>query len=500
MTTTAPRGLPPHLDPRGPWLRPTRPRSRWSRRFAWLAGIASAAVLVVSTSGYVLVRYYDANLTRIFTGIPGFKSPQAAADGSVNFLLVGSDSRGGGNGNFNAAPGSATYVSGARSDTSLLVHIPPGSGKIVVVSFPRDSYVEIPAWHGTPAHMNKINSAFSEGNLPAGNAGLLEATIEQMSGLRIDHYVQIDFTGFQNMVNALGGITVCVKTSRADHDSGDFLSAGVHHIDGRQALAFVRDRHTFANQDISRIDDQKYFLSVVLKKVESAGTLLNPFKLNAFLGALTSAVTVDSALSFDDIRNFAERMRHLDPAHVTFVTLPFALSNGFVPGIGSVVLLDPAKDAALFAALKNSNSTSPGRSRPGATVPTKLIVAPSSIRVEVENGTTINGLAHRASSDLSRVGFNVVSVGTNPSQVGAASVVYYGPTRADSARTLAAAVPGSTLRADPSLGSDVRLVLGSGYSGAHAVSIDTTVPSPATSSPPATGINSATAASLSCAP
>ena len=459
----------------------------------------SVIVLLVSVGGYALYLKYNGQINRIdlFGHIHGPR-PAANADGpAVNFLLVGSDTRAGVSGNF---AGGSAVVTGARSDTVILVHVPPGNGRATLISIPRDSWVQIPTYtdsHGqsVPAHYAKFNSAFS-----IGGPALLVQTVESLSGLRIDHYVQIDFVGFQNMVNALGGVTVCVGTSRSEPLSGDFLTAGIHHINGTQALAFVRDRHSFADQDFSRIKDQQYFLSVLLHTVLSAGTLVNPFKLNAFLDALTKSVTVDSGLSFDALRSFALRMRHLDPAHVQFDPLPVADGNAFREG-QSVVLLDPVKMAALFHSLKVSTRT-PARSASAKPV-APLIVAPSAIQVEVQNGTATAGLAHQVAQALASDGFGIAGVGNSATPDTGAPVVFYGPNRADSARTLAAAVPGSSLQLDPAVGNTVVLVVGPGYHGVQPVHVS--VPSTSsTSSTSSTGSAApsppATAASLSCAP
>lgn len=493
--------LPPDMDPRGPSRASRRPGPvrRRRRPLTVLATVLSACVLLASTIGYGLVTYYNSQITRIgISGIPGFQRPAASPDQAVNFLLVGSDTRSGANSSYNAASGSSSYVAGARSDTQLLVHVPPGNGKITVVSFPRDAYVQIPAYNGHPATHAKINSAFDEGG-----PDLLIATIERLTGMRIDHFMDIDFVGFKGMVNALGGLTVCVRTTRHDKDSGDYLTAGVHKINGTQALAFVRDRHTFTLQDLYRIKDQQYFLATMLKKVESAGTLTNPIALNNFLSALSKSVTVDSSLSLAAMKNFAERMRTLDAAHVTFVTLPYSDPNAYVPGVGSVVQLDRAKDAALFAALRN-DTTPPTAAKPKTSAkpkPSATTLPPGQVTVRVLNGTTISGLAHRASVELSGQGFRVSGVGNAPSPAGTSSVVEYSPGAQAAARTVEAAVHGSVLQQVSGLGSSVDLILGSSFNGVSSVASATPTPS-ATPSPSnaiaAAGGNSA--ASLSCAP
>ena len=222
----------------------------------------------------------------------------------------------------------------------MLVHVPTGPAKASIISFPRDSWVEIPQWTDTkgghhPAHMSKLNAAFSEGGAP-----LLVATLEQLSGIRVDHVVQIDFTGFKNMVNALGGIEVCVKTTRHDHDSGDNLTAGgMHLIKGDAALAFVRDRKGLPGGDIDRIADQQYFLSVVLHKVLSAGTLTDPLKLLNFAKAAARSMTTDKDFGVGQMKILATRLHSIDPAHVTFLQVPVLNSSAREAG-QSVVQLD----------------------------------------------------------------------------------------------------------------------------------------------------------------
>jgi LCP family protein required for cell wall assembly len=497
-TTDAPAGLPPELDPRRGGKEVQRPPGRGRRAarvLSWIAVAVSMSVLVASTVLYVGFRYYNSRITRIETRIPGHTAPPAEADGPAqNFLIVGSDTReGAGNSSFGAKKGSAKYVAGQRSDTVMLVHIPSGDAKATIVSFPRDSWVDIPAFTdgrtGThyPKHHNRINTAFSIGGPP-----LLIETVERLSKLRVDHYVQVDFAGFQRMVNALGGVTICVKTNRRDRDAHINLTAGTHHVNGKTALAFVRQRKGLPRGDLDRIVDQQYFLSVLLHKVLSAGTLANPLKINAFLHAATAAVTVDRQLSLNDMRTLALRMRRLDPAHVRLLTAPVANASARVNG-ASVVLLDDAKMRTLFTSLKRDQN--PAKTTPPAR-PNNLTVAPRDITVSVYNGAGSPGLARRVAADLRSVGFATGRVG-NRGTGATGTVVRYGPSRAESARTVAAAVPGATLQLDASLGNRVELVAGSNYSGARRVALGR---APRPSAPATAGGSNAAAAAKGCAP
>jgi len=436
---------------------------RSGRRRLRLTVTVLVAVLVLALSvvfgGYA---YYDAKLTRV--SIPGLgqvfgsvvSAPPSAGE---NFLLVGSDTRAFAGGQaFQAPPGSADFVAGARSDTVILLHLPIGGAKPTIVSFPRDTYVHLPAFTDrkgktTAAHPAKLNEAFS-----IGGPALLTQLIEQLTGLRLDHYVQVDFGGFRSIVDAVGGLSLCVGTSRHDHDSQDSLTAGTHpDVTGAQALAFVRDRKGLPGGDLDRIKDQQYFLAQLLHKVLSAGTLADPARLTGFLSAVVADVTVDQGFGLSQMTTLGSRLRHLDPAHVTFATLP-VLSSAAVRVVHGlrvdVVLLDPARTAQLFAGLHDGT----GHPAPGAAAGQPLTVAPAAISLEVRNGTSTTGLAGRVARSLRRHGYTVTATGSVPAVD--QTTVRYRPDRLAAARTVAAALPGAQLQPDPTLPVGVQLVLG----------------------------------------
>jgi LCP family protein required for cell wall assembly len=499
--------LPPELDPRGPRgpHRPAPPpyqrrppaRRPVARTLSWLAVIGSVLVLLVSVTGYALFVHYDGNINRL----PIFKHNSAAADGKgVNYLIVGSDTRAlPGDTKYQAAPGSADYVTGERSDTVMLVHIPGGkTARATVVSFPRDTFVQIPSYTDKrgrhDAQLAKLNAAFAFGG-PA----LLVQTIEGLTGLRVDHYVQVDFSGFKNMVNSLGGVTLCIGTSRNDKDSGDFLTKGVHHVNGDQALAFVRDRKGLPNGDFDRIRDQQYFLSVVMHKVLSAGTLSQPWKINSFLNSVTKSLTADQDLSFSDMRQLALRMRNLDPSRVEFLTLPNE-GDAMRPPYGSVVLVNQSKAKALFERLRTDGKPASAKS----TKQPKLVVPPSAVQVAVQNGSGVGGRAVEARNALSGAGFVTLGAQNADRSDYEHSVVRYGSGKKQSAETLAAAVPGATIEEDTSLGSSLVLVVGSDSSGVQAVHVGSTsataTKKATTPAAPKPTEPSVTGASMSCAP
>ena len=307
-------------------------------------------------------------------------------------LLVGSDSRDGdGNGAFQGK--GSEFVSGQRSDTVILAHLYADSDTAQLVSFPRDSYVTIPAHvdpatgEQRPAAKGKLNSAFA-----LGGPALLIATIEELTDVRVDHYVQIDFEGFQAMVDKLGGVEVCLSAPAKEKDSGIDLPAGRQTVRGQQALAFVRQRKELAGGDLDRIRRQQQFIGSITRKVLSAGTLLNPVRLNGFLDVATASLQVDEGLSAGDLKDLALRMRGFDAGGVLFTTVPVADSNKII-NRESFVVLDDAKAAVLFDGLRRDDA--PGTAAPAPTATpvaaAPLTVAPDAVRVQVYNARRHRG-------------------------------------------------------------------------------------------------------------
>jgi LCP family protein required for cell wall assembly len=471
---------------------------RVARVLSWIALTLSVVILLAAGGLWLAFNHYLGNITEIdaFKGVTN--RPAAAKNHATNFLLVGSDSRDGANGDGTQGSGE-TFVTGQRSDTVILIHLFGNSDKAQLLSFPRDSWVHIPTYTDqktkktTEAHFNKLNSAFS-----LGGPSLLIATIEELSKVRIDHFLQVDFTGFKGMVNTLGGVDVCLTKAAKDHFSGIDLPAGKSHISGNQALAFVRQRHGLANGDIDRIARQQQFIGSLTHKVLSAGTLLNPLKLNGFLDVATSSLTADKGLNGGDIKKLALRLRHFGSDGVVFTTVPIEDIGGRRNG-QSVVLLDDAKMAAVFADLNADRAPGTPAKPGGSKTPTvPIIVAPANVRVTVFNGSGVQGIGRKAATDLSGVSFQIIGTPTNKGTGATITTIHYGPTKADSARTLQAALTGTVqLVEDPSLGKTLELVVGSSYSGAKAVKV-TAAPSSTTA--PSTGSTAPvhTAASNPC--
>jgi LCP family protein required for cell wall assembly len=503
--------LPEELTPRTgrrAWRRRRGPKGCWP--IVRNVALALAAVVAVGAGGtYALYRHFNGQITRVNIRLPSAAPPPdlsssaqpsateagrtsklhpASSEQAENVLMMGSDSRSFAGGQaYNVAPGSAAYVTGQRSDVVMLLHIPATGAAATVVSFPRDSWVQLPEFTDSAgvrhaAVMAKLNAAFDLGGAP-----LLVSTLEDVTGIHIDHFASINFPGFQGMVNAIGGINVCIGTTRHDTNSGDFLTAGDHHLNGVQALALVRDRESFANQDLGRIKDQEYFLSVMLHQVLSAGTLTNPLKLTEFLNVATKSLTVDTGLTVGDMRKLAGRFAHLSSGNVTFQTVPVANPNYRVTSSvygsqpQSAVELDTARSAALFADLAEVPS-------PASPVPS---VPADQVQLTVENGTATAGLAHQVASELRSDGFIVTGTGNAPAIDDGGPVISYGPAGLPDARALRSRIPEATLQLDPAAASNaVVLTLG----------INSTIISPNTSLAAVPSSSPMVASALSCAP
>lgn len=294
--------------------------------------------VVLFTSGYA--QRLDARVARTdpFSGITGHR-PDKVVAGAMNVLLLGSDSR------------DPDSTANSRTDTIILMHIQADHKHAYLISIPRDSYVYIPKSPSQPDEgdtYSKINAAYAWGG-----PTLIVETVEKLTNVRIDHVVLIDFAGFQQVTDALGGVDMNIdKTITSIHPPHRTFRQGMNHLNGAEALDYVRQRYQFSDGDISREKHQQEFLKAIMDKAVSNGTIANPARLNAFLQSVTKAVTVDQNLSlFDTIWQF----RNLRSSDLTFLTTPFA---DFATRDGeSVVLLDEAKATTLFTAVAKDTMT-----------------------------------------------------------------------------------------------------------------------------------------------
>ncbi|TDB98677.1 LCP family protein [Actinomadura sp. 7K534] len=321
---------------------PAGRKRRWPR--VLIAVGVFAALVVAGLGGLAWQRQsaYNGNIDRIEGVMPekGSARPGPNVEGTENWLLVGSDSR---EQNTTGAGGQGWKPGQQRTDTIMLLHLPADRKKAYVVSFPRDAWVEVPGYGN-----QKINAAFSYGG-----PTLLIETVENLTGIRIDHYGAIDFEGFKSMTDALGGVTVNIKETVYDPARKKQWAAGEQKLDGEDALLFVRQRYNLPNGDFDRIKRQQQFLRALAKQAADRGTLTNPLKLDRFLNALTKSISVDEGVSAGDLRSLALSMRSVRASDVMFMTTPHKGTGSRARQ--SVVFLDPAKSKQLFNAVKTAH-------------------------------------------------------------------------------------------------------------------------------------------------
>jgi LCP family protein required for cell wall assembly len=439
-------------------------------------------LLAVTGTASALVAYYrlNGNITQDdVSGLIGSDRPSKVANpdepkAPENILLIGSDKRKG-------EAANNPNVAGQRSDTTILLHIAADRKSAVGVSIPRDTIVDIPGCQrpdGTtvparPAQM--FNDAFSQGG-----AACTIKTVEAITDIRIDHHVVIDFSGFRGMVNALGGVEICLPKDVNDPQSHLDLKAGTQTVKGREALAYVRTRHGLGNgSDIERIDRQQAFLSSMISKIKSNGLLLRPDRLLRFLDSATKSITTDPELGdLNALRKLATDVKGIDTKDVTFLTAP----NRPYPTNPNRVELKPSAES-VWNALRYDQPL-PGKRKATATpTPTTsgppLVTAPEKVRVQVLNGSSTAGEATRVAEALTAQGFQVVGVSNAARRDHSTTTVLHDPAYDESGRTLGAALPGATVTVDASLGSTLQVIVGSDAPQVSPVDVTGSTASPA---------------------
>lgn len=323
-------------------------------RFFTIASIAIVGISAISWAG----------LGRITAAIPrvdafaGLENRPKKESSAVNYLIVGSDTREGLSREEikRLRVGGTDVAAGKRSDTMLLIHISKKRDKAAIISIPRDSYALIPEHNNSqgkviPAAYSKINSAYNWGGAP-----LLIETLESMSDLRIDHYVELNFVGFVRMVDALGGVEICTKKDINDPKSHLTLPAGTHVLDGIDSLKFVRTRVFDGLGDLGRMKRQQEFAGAMLRKATSAGVLLNPVKMVDFINSALDSVVTDEGLSQGDLLTLGKQLRNLSASNVRTLTIPLKYYNYNQNGVSAAVLWDPVLAPELFERIKNDEA------------------------------------------------------------------------------------------------------------------------------------------------
>ena len=454
---------------------------RWARTAVAVASAVTLLVTGVSAAGWAAATRLTGQIHTIdaFASLGSDRPSKASASTAaqyepVNLLVMGTDTRTGqGSGYGNA---DTTSSGNGQSDTTILVHISADRNHALGVSIPRDSWITRPTCGSGPAGTTegKFNEAFAVG----GPACTIQA-VESLTGVRIDHFVVVNFKGFKAVVDAIGGVPICLKNPVNDPKSHLNLPAGVTVLNSTQALEFARARKTLGDgSDTSRINRQQVFLSSLIRTATSKNVVTDLPKLYSVLNAVSSSLTLDTGLgNVDDLQTFASSLQGLTPSKIAFMTVPW------VPkGDNSNVLWNTAKADPIWQSMKNDTMYPPQAPKPtpnpstsSSTTSNPLTTPPSKINVRVLNGSGIKGQGRKAADELIALGFSVTSVGTAQRSDYARTTVLYDPGYDQSARTLAAAANTSVLRANGN-GRVLTLIVGTDWTTASPVTISSTDP------------------------
>ena len=474
-----------------------RSRRSLGQRIAAYTSIAVVAVLVGGTLvAYAKYRSIWDSIERIdVAGLVGNQPPKL--NNAENILLIGSDTRL----NQGGIGGNAAITPGSRSDTLMLLHISPGNHDVTVISIPRETMVPViscPAVDGTtgqqaePGDEELINAA-----LDFGGPVCTWKTFESVTGIHIDHFIELDFTGFEKIINDLHGVEVCLPFAVDDPASGLNLSKGRHHIYGPQALAFWRTREDLGTgSDLERIERDQFLMVSLLHGIENSGLLHSPSKILNVVRDASDAMTTDQGLDQNTILEIGDTMRGISTSQVQFITAP----NIPDPDNDNNVVFEQPEANQLFNAIQHDDkmTTSNGgskskkkKSSKKSSSPTLDSVSPSKVNVQVLNGSGTQGMASQVGSDLTNEGFNVVGSGdANNFDYTRSVIEYAGSSDLPAVNTLKSVVPNAeVLPPDPSLTpGTVELIVGSDFTSLNPVPSSTGSASP---TPSVTSLGSA---------
>ena len=468
-----------------------------------VVSIISALCLVITGIAWSLFSGLNSDLS----SADGLDVGDGGLDGAVDILLVGTDNRTDAQGNPLSQEELATIRTGEddgeNTDTILLIRIPEDGSSATAISVPRDVYVETSTIGGSK--INGVYAAHKDASLAdaveaspdgelseddhrravqAGRNGLIDA-IENLTGVRADHYAEIGLLGFILMTDAVGGVPVCLNNEVDEPLSGAKFHAGVQTISGSDALSFVRQRHDLPAGDLDRIVRQQAFMSQLVKKTLSAGTLTDPTKLSALVEAARRSFVIDENWDFVD---FALKLKDISGGNVRFETIPVTSIDSYTEWGESIVTADPEAVSEFVAGFASGVDDAPaegGADAPadpgaGAEPAAPGAVDPAEVTVSVVNTTEIDGLAARVSSALTELGY-VPGDLLNDQAAAYTSHVAAASSGDAAAFAVSDALGGLPVQVDPAVApGTVRVVLAADYSGPQGEATGIEVASPAT--------------------
>lgn len=489
--------IPPRSKPRR--LGTPEERKRNLARSATVSGrvlVALACVMALVGTGFVwgYLKSVNGSWNTINAVNPDDENIRSkdAQYGDENYLIVGTDTRAGQNSKVGA--GTTADAEGARSDTIILVNIPANRSRVVAVSFPRDLQVDRPdcqQWDNDNAQYNgdlpaadavKLNSVYSDGGPKC-----LVSVITKMSGLNINHFIAMDFAGFEKVVRAVGGVEVCSTVPLYDYELGQILrKPGKQKLTGRRALNYVRARTIASegNGDYGRIKRQQLFMSSLLRSTLSGNVLSNPSKLNSIVNTFIKYSHVDG-VDTQSLLSLADSMQGIEAGRVTFLTIPTSGTsedgqNNEIPrtddidNIFNAIIDDdplpgektkkPAPGSSKKSTSSSSNSAAGAAPKATPTRVSATAQSPGNVGVRVLNGSGRTGAASEMSDQLAPLGFDVRGV-ADASENRDDTIIRYGTGEQDSAATLATMFPGASIQLDRTVKSGVEVILGRNSDG-----------------------------------
>jgi LCP family protein required for cell wall assembly len=423
-----------------------------------ILGGVSLAVLTVSGIGHAVVDRAAGGIQRV-DAFGDMKSRPGRTAGT-NFLLVGTDGRDG----LTADQKRRFHLGGVPchcTDAIMLAHLSHDRRRVSVVSIPRDTYAEFP----TPS---KLDAAYAKGG-----PNLTVRMVENMTGVRVDHYLEVGFTGFMKAVDLLGGVQVCTTLPIKDAYTGLDLPIGTSRLGGGQALEYVRTRHLDGATDYNRMERQQRLIAQVVRQATGSGLLASPAKLGklatAVLGPGSGAVRADQQLNAADLIALARGLRGFGPGSAEFATVPVSETNG------SAVKWDDAQAKRLWAAIRADRPLAAGKSAsPSASARphVQVKIDPAKIKVQVENGTPYVGLGGQADKALKATGFAANGTPANATRKDwKYTVIRYDPNWDRSVLSLFAALPYAELEPVPGQGELMKVIVGADYRGVRPVGL-----------------------------
>ncbi|MFD0278743.1 LCP family protein [Kitasatospora sp. NPDC127111] len=446
-------------------------RDRRRRALRWTAGVGAMVLAAGCGGAYYLYQHFNDNITAVKVQLGSEAERPKPAGDALNILVIGTDSREG-LGRQYGDEGSTGHA-----DTTLLFHVAKDRSNATVVSIPRDLMVPIPDCETTAGKKipGSARAMFNESLGQEGrDPGCTWKTVEKTTGIRVDHFVMVNFEAVKTLSAAVGGVEVCAAKDINDPDSHLRMTKGRHVVQGDEALAFVRTRHAVGlGGDLTRIPLQQQFISSMIRSIKSSDTLTSPTKLWKLADAATKALTVDDGIgSVDKLKDLALDVSKVDTRNITFTTVPVLDDpkdeNRLVlkqPDAGQVFSL-VANDRSLTAATAPAAPASPGASAPAATVPSPTATATATavdakdVRVTVRNGSGTPGQAQQTVDKLRAMGFARAATAPNVPATPATSVSYPAGKAAEAAALAAAlGLPADAAEEDPKAGAKDGLVL-----------------------------------------